>query len=652
MPKKYLNLIKFTKPSKRKNKITGTLKKFNFDAKCALFTNPKLLHTIQMSNIYKDSKTFVDMVTKTSESEVLSNFAKLGDSPSTDDLKRFLDENFYEAAGHDLVTPEPRDWVVNAPFLAKVTDERIANFGRFLNSKWKMLLRNFDKTKVSNNSKSTLILTKNTFVVPGGRFIEYYYWDTYWIVEGLLSCGMIQTARGIIENFADIIRQAGFVPNGSRVYYLNRSQPPLFTQMVYAYYKVTGDLKLVEECLDHMDKEYEYWMSRKAVRVEINGERFKLNVYNVRSNEPRPESYKEDFHNAGQTNDKDLYFSNIMSATESGWDFSSRWFQDPMDIKTIHITNMIPVDLNSIMFRNEAILHEFHKTLCTRRARFYEQAIRKRQRVMNTLMWDKTLFTWGDYDIANKKINTDYLYISDLTPLWAGIEPPVEPSLILARYKSILMDHVSGIPASNVKSGQQWDFPNVWAPYHHWMVEYFRRIAHNDIALDIAKRFVNTVYQGWVNTNYIFEKYNADELGVYGGGGEYVVQEGFGWTNGVVIKFIEWFGDEIKLEPQFEKQLESLTISTEQQESLTSIEENKQEEAAAEAQEMTAKVEESSSETSVINIEAKPAEEVDENKPDLSSIFSTEEQVRRRQSEVISQEISNEISVSIQHMEI
>lgn len=184
------------------------------------------------------------------------------------------------------------------------------------------------------------------------------------------------------------------------------------------------------------------------------------------------------------------------------------------------------------------------------------------------------------------------------------------------------------------------------------MVEYFRRIAHNDIALDIAKRFVNTVYQGWVNTNYIFEKYNADELGVYGGGGEYVVQEGFGWTNGVVIKFIEWFGDEIKLEPQFEKQLESLTISVEQQESLASIEENKQEEAKAEAQEMIAKLEESSSETSVINIEAKPSEEVDENKPDLSSVFSTEEQVRRRQSEVISQAISNEISVSIQHMEI
>lgn len=127
-----------------------------------------------------------------------------------------------------------------------------------------------------------------------------------------------------------------------------------------------------------------------------------------------------------------------------------------MDIKTIQITSMIPIDLNAIMFRNETILHEFHTMFATRRARFYEQAMRKRQRVVNTLLWDKHLFTWGDYDIANKKLNTDYLYASDLTPLWAGIEPPVEPSLILARYKSLLMDHVSGIPASNVKSGQQW----------------------------------------------------------------------------------------------------------------------------------------------------------------------------------------------------
>lgn len=117
---------------------------------------------------------------------------------------------------------------------------------------------------------------------------------------------------------------------------------------------------------------------------------------------------------------------------------------------------MIPVDLNSIMFRNETILLEFHKLLGTRKAKFYEQAVRKRQKVMNIILWDKNLLTWGDYNIVTKKINSDNLYVSDLSPLWAGVEPPCDPNIVLARYKSLLMDHASGIPASNFKSGQQW----------------------------------------------------------------------------------------------------------------------------------------------------------------------------------------------------
>ncbi len=93
----------------------------------------------------------------------------------------------------------------------------------------------------------------------------------------------------------------------------------------------------------------------------------------------------------------------------------------------------------------------------------------------------------------------------------------------------------------------KWDFPNVWAPYHYWVVDYFRKIGRRAEALNIAERFVNTVYMGWFKTNYIYEKYHANKLGEYGGGGEYVVQEGFGWTNGCVIKFMDWFDDEIKI---------------------------------------------------------------------------------------------------------
>lgn len=231
MPKKYLDLVKCTKSTRNRIRLTGSLKKLTGSVKGNLFADPKLLHTVQMSNLFKDSKTFVDMVAKTSSTEVLNNFGKLGESPSIEDLRKFVNENFYDV-GHDLVITQPRDWYENAPFLVRVTEERLLNFGKFLNSKWKMLLRNFDKSKINENASTTALITKNSFVVPGGRFIEYYYWDTFWIVEGLLASGMIQTARGILENFSDIIKLTGFVPNGSRVYYLNRSQPPLLTQMV------------------------------------------------------------------------------------------------------------------------------------------------------------------------------------------------------------------------------------------------------------------------------------------------------------------------------------------------------------------------------------------------------------------------------------
>lgn len=135
------------------------------------------------------------------------------------------------------------------------------------------------------------------------------------------------------------------------------------------------------------------------------------------------------------------------------------------------------------------------------------------------------------------------MYITDLSPLWSGVTPPKSADSILARYESLLMSHKSGIPASSIASGQQWDFPNVWAPYHDWIVKYLVESNRTDTGLDIAQRFVQSVYCGWKKTTYIYEKYNADKLGEYGAGGEYVVQEGFGWTNGVSIIFMDLFGD-------------------------------------------------------------------------------------------------------------
>lgn len=80
--------------------------------------------------------------------------------------------------------------------------------------------------------------------MPGGRFQESYYWDTYWIVIGLITCDLLDTAEGLIENFIMSIEKYGFIPNGCREYYLNRSQPPFFALMVSSLVQAFRDKKL------------------------------------------------------------------------------------------------------------------------------------------------------------------------------------------------------------------------------------------------------------------------------------------------------------------------------------------------------------------------------------------------------------------------
>lgn len=141
-----------------------------------------LLHTIQMSHVFNDSKTFVDMPTRASESNVEQNFLKLGINPNKGQLETFLNENFF-TAGYDLVQTVPDDWSEMPPYLNLLNqnDTRLLNLGKKLNVEWKNLLRKFKKENLCQECVSSSIETNNSFMVPGGRFIEYYYWDSYWV---------------------------------------------------------------------------------------------------------------------------------------------------------------------------------------------------------------------------------------------------------------------------------------------------------------------------------------------------------------------------------------------------------------------------------------------------------------------------------------
>jgi alpha,alpha-trehalase len=155
--------------------------------------------------------------------------------------------------------------------------------------------------------------TPHPFVVPGGRFREFYYWDTFWIIKGLIVSEMCPTIKGMLLNMIEAIKNFGFVPNGFRIYYLNRSQPPLLVQMVESYISKCNDPSFLAENLKYLDMEYEFWMKYRAIKVKNHT----INLYKVVNDYPRPESFIEDVFAArsisNMTDDHSHYYSNIAS---------------------------------------------------------------------------------------------------------------------------------------------------------------------------------------------------------------------------------------------------------------------------------------------------------------------------------------------------
>ncbi|XP_026192067.1 trehalase [Cyclospora cayetanensis] len=206
---------------------------------------------------------------------------------------------------------------------------------------------------------SSLIPLPFGFIIPGGRFREMYYWDSYWTIRGLLYSGMRTTARGMILNFSDLIKRFGFIPNGTRSYYLTRSQPPVFSMMIAAYYSFTGDTQFIRETYSDMEQEYLYWIedpNRKLCGVE--GSTLCLSRYLGHIALPRTESWLCDVKAASHIDQEDTsasisrLFRSIRAAAESGWDFSSRWVSDSADLadggvmEQLNTEAFIPVDLN------------------------------------------------------------------------------------------------------------------------------------------------------------------------------------------------------------------------------------------------------------------------------------------------------------------
>eukprot|EP01125_Pyxidicula_operculata_P017615 TRINITY_DN6189_c0_g1_i1.p1 TRINITY_DN6189_c0_g1~~TRINITY_DN6189_c0_g1_i1.p1 ORF type:complete len:562 (-),score=130.10 TRINITY_DN6189_c0_g1_i1:147-1832(-) len=523
---------------------------------CSVFCTGEILETVQSGNIFSDSKTFVDMPLKYDPSEVIQNFNQLPNHDKST-IQQFLNDNFY-GVDYELESWTPRDWVPQPKFLRSIGDPDLKAFASQLNDMWKLLGKKLINDVYVNPSRYSIIPIPNPFIVPGGRFREFYYWDTYWIVRGLLVCNMTETVKGILRNTAYMISQYGFVPNGARIYYLTRSQPPLFSEMVYTYFVNTLDKDLVAEVLPYLDQEYMYWKNKSTVTVTVTDkdgspQLYEVNRYYAEVDEPRPESYNEDKNNSKGMSSKEAikFFSNIVAAAESGMDFSSRWFSNSNDITTISTTDVIPVELNSILYKMESNLAYFHSLFQPGTIPpppvDYVKAMKDRKVAIKAVLWNETTQQWHDYHLGTQS-QVSSLYPTNFHPLWSGAydesDVHLKQQIINALIDSDLIQS-GGILTTTLDSGQQWDSPNAWSPLQSFIIFGLIRAnttTSNLLAEKISHQWVYANYIGFKESGFMHEKYNAFIPGQPGNGGEYAPQVGFGWTNGVVLELLNLYG--------------------------------------------------------------------------------------------------------------
>lgn len=275
-------------------------------------------------------------------------------------------------------------------------------------------------------------------------------------------------------------------------------------------------------------------------------------------------------------------------------------------LRHLNIASLVPVDLNAILYGNEAAIAEF---LCmtgrTDEAGQWEARAARRSEAMAALMWNETLHAYFDYNLTSSAQHVfvpadddteafesdpapegmQVLYAaSQLYPFWTGAAPaalredPLAVSRAYERVAAYLELRPGGVPATNFRTGQQWDQPSVWPPLMHILMagllntpsapspptDENKTKSPHDLALALAQRYLDNTFCTWYATGgstsetpqldgfteedigVMFEKYDDGTLSEPGGGGEYEVVEGFGWTNGVLIWVVERFGDELK----------------------------------------------------------------------------------------------------------
>lgn len=491
----------------------------------------QLFVDVQMAKVFPDGKTFVDCTPKQPAEEILAAYEAMKEEPEFQ-LKAFVLEHF------EL----PKNYA------SGFTSDPSRSPAAHINALWPVLTREPD----NQSTMGSLIPLPNAYVVPGGRFGEIYYWDSYFTMLGLEVAGKTDMIRNMLDNFAYLIDTVGFIPNGNRDYFLTRSQPPFFAAMVdllvQSELESTDQQAVYLRYLPQLEKEYAFWMNGEE-QVSAENPAVKhvvrlpegeiLNRYWDEGDYPREEMHRDDIETAEKAEGRpaEQVYRDLRSACESGWDFSSRWFADPERLETVQTTQIIPVDLNALLYNLELILSKANALNgMTDRAALYEEIADQRRAAIQKYLWDEQESFYQDYNFVEKAF-TGQRSLAAVYPLFFNIASPQQAAYVAGVLERDFLSD-GGLVSTLTHNGQQWDAPNGWAPLQWMSIKGLRNYGEDELAQRVRDNWVALNVKVYENTGKMVEKYNVEDMGLEAGGGEYPVQDGFGWTNGVLLRLL------------------------------------------------------------------------------------------------------------------
>jgi alpha,alpha-trehalase len=400
----------------------------------------------------------------------------------------------------------------------ELSGEDVGDARQYIADYWSKLERFHPKDDES------LVGIPKPYLVPsfaektGFDYNELYYWDSFFMVQGMIDADHQQLVTGILEDLMALFARFKVVPNASRTYLTGRSQPPFMTTFIFDVYQAYDPGKeWLKEAMAIAKQEYKtVWMGVKKPN--------------------------ERMVHQGLSRYYDINYLHDLAEAESGWDMTPRFNRRALDF--------LPVDLNALLYKYEADFARAARIFDDRReAATWDNAAAARKKAMDELMWDKVRGMYFDYNyVKGKRGNVSSL--ASFFPMWAGMVTDKQAASLVKSLRRFEnkggLATTDSLPVGQFVFGTiptQWAYPNGWAPLHFITVKALERYGYHTDARRVAMKWLKTNLWWFKEHGVFLEKYNVVSPEKSPIKGVYPSQEGFGWTNAIFERFCQDYVD-------------------------------------------------------------------------------------------------------------